>query len=177
LTQQSSQWAKGGLQELLDKAGSSTKAPPPPKQGIPKQRVPSWIRWPLKVLFLPFILLDSSVQKLAKKIIRPPYEKAGACLKRGNCCHYLLMEKPRGVLGAIHYFWNTEINGFYLRDEEPVEAEGKQMVVLGCRYLNKDNTCQQYAFRPKICRDWPLIEHFGRPQMLKGCGYQVKKRP
>jgi hypothetical protein len=31
---------------------------PLPKGGIPKQKVPGWIRWPIRALFLPFVLLD-----------------------------------------------------------------------------------------------------------------------
>ena len=49
--------------------------------------------------------------------------------------------------------------------------EGKEMRVMGCRYLNREGMCDQYKLRPSICRQWPKIEHFGYPRILKGCGF------
>ena len=45
------------------------------------------------------------------------------------------------------------------------------MHVMGCRHLRKDGSCGDYHLRPLICRQWPVIEHFGYPKVLKGCGY------
>ena len=30
--------------------------------------------------------------------------------------------------------------------------------------------------RPAVCRKWPLIEYFGHPRILKGCGFQAVHR-
>jgi len=27
--------------------------------------------------------------------------------------------------------------------------------------------------RPVVCRKWPVIEIFGQPRMLKGCGFKA----
>ena len=35
----------------------------------------------------------------------------------------------------------------------------------------KDGSCGQYRLRPQVCRQWPVIEHFGQPKILKGCGF------
>lgn len=154
-------------------AGEAIHQPLLPKGGIPTQRLPGWIRWPLRSILLPFVLLDLAMQRVARWIIRPPYKQAGKCLKRGNCCYYIMMRKPRGILGTLFHLWNTEVNGFYLRSQEVYEYEGKRVQVMGCRYLQKDGSCKHYRLRPMVCRKWPVIEHFGHPRMLKGCGFRA----
>ena len=159
------------LEDLLEEAAEVNHNPPPPVNGIPDQKLPEWIRRGLKYFVLPFILLDGWAHKLALLIIRPPFKKKGKCLKRGNCCHYILMPYSKSLAGKIFYFWQTEINGFYLRYKNPQIYEGKKIIVMGCRYLKKDGTCKQYRLRPQVCRKWPVIEHFGYPKILKGCGF------
>lgn len=157
--------------ELIEQAGSANARPPLPKEGIPKYIIPSFIRWPIRVLFVPFLILDSIAQKIAKAIISPPYRQKGFCKKRGNCCRYILLEKPKDWFGSICLFWHTQINGFYERDIKLHMHEGKEMLIMGCRYLEEEGRCSNYYFRPAICRKWPIIEHFGEPKILKDCGY------
>jgi hypothetical protein len=165
------------LDELLKTAEQATSLPPLPPGGIPKQKLPSWIRWPIRYLILPFVLLEVFTEKVARWIIPPPFKQIGQCKRRGNCCHYILLPEPKGLLAKTFLFWNTEIYGFYQREKELYEYEGKKIVVMGCRYLKANGSCSKHFFRPKICRSWPIIERFGRPRMLKGCGYQAKIKP
>jgi hypothetical protein len=160
------------LDALIAHAGEADGPPPEPKEGIPIQRTPGWIRWPIRILFLPLMLLDLSMQKCARKLVQPPYRQTGGCLKRGNCCHYILIPKCKGLLNWLNIFWNTEINGFYFRDRDIYESDGKPMFVMGCRYLKKDGRCGHYHLRPAVCRKWPMIEYFGYPRLLKGCGFK-----
>jgi Fe-S-cluster containining protein len=95
-------------------------------------------------------------------------------LKRGNCCHYILIPEAKGFFGKLYYLWNTQVLGFYRRYSHEHEAEGKPIYVMGCRYLRKDGSCGQYHLRPLICRKWPIIEHFGHPRIIKGCGFTAK---
>lgn len=155
------------LEILLERAAENI---PPEPQPIPRQRVPRFIRKGLQVLIYPFMILDLYAQKIAKKIIKPPYILTGECKKRGSCCHYILMQKPKGIFGRLYYFWNTEINGFYLREKKDT------LLVMGCRHLKKDGSCGHYRYRPLVCRQWPMVEHFGTPRILKGCGFKVEKR-
>lgn len=164
------------LDELVETANDATSAPPLPEGGIPRQWLPSWVRWPVRMFFLPFILLDLGAQRLARLLIRPPFKQAGKCLKRGNCCHYILVPEPKGIWGKIYYLWNTQVLGFYARSKETYENEGKKVRVMGCRYLKSDGSCQHYRLRPTVCRKWPLIEYFGYPRMLKGCGFKAVGR-
>lgn len=160
------------LEDLLEEAAEATEQPAPPVDGIPKQWLPGFIRYFLKGVALPFVLIDFWMQRIAKKIVRPPFKREGKCLKRGNCCHYVLIQHSKSLIGRLFYFWYTQVQGFYLRYKEPHVYEGKQMHVMGCRYLKKDGSCGQYRLRPLICRQWPIVEHFGYPKILKGCGFR-----
>lgn len=160
------------LEDLLEEAASTPHAPSPPTEGIPRQLLPSFIRKLLRWSVLPFVLLDLSMQRIAMKIIRPPFKKEGGCLKRGNCCHYVLILHSKTLVGRLFYFWYTQVNGFYRRYKSPKYYQGKLMYVMGCRHLNKNGSCNEYRLRPLICRKWPVIESFGFPRILKGCGFR-----
>ena len=156
--------------------GDMTEQPPEPPGGIPKQHLPGWIRWGIRLTFAPFVILDTLMRRVATWIIRPPLKKIGYCHRRGNCCFYIRMRQYKGLLGFIQRFWATEINGFYERTPEPLEMNGHLYHLMGCRYLKKDGSCAHYRTRPGICRDWPRIEYFGHPVILKGCGYKAVHR-
>lgn len=160
------------LDAILVQAEEAEEPPPEPPGGIPEQWVPSWIRWPIRILFFPFMLLDLSMQKIAKILIPPPYKTEGKCLKRGNCCHYILLPECKGAFGWLFYFWNTQILGFYRRTPHIYESEGKRVYVMGCRYLQQNGSCGSYRLRPAVCRKWPMIEYFGYPRLIKGCGFR-----
>lgn len=162
--------------EDIVKLAEKPEQPPLPEGGIPKQWVPSFIRWPIRALFLPFVLLDLLMQKIAGLFFRTPYKQEGSCYQRGNCCFYIIMPAPDSFLTKVYYFWNTQINGFYPRHPQPVEVEGERVMVMGCRYLKKDGTCSHYRLRPTVCRQYPFIEYFGVPRILKGCGYHAVPR-
>jgi Fe-S-cluster containining protein len=164
------------LEELLLHAGEEDAQPPEPASGIPKQWVPGWVRWPIRALFLPLVLLDLFAQRIARQLIRPPFKQAGACKKRGACCHYILLPVSKGLFGKLFYFWNTQILGFYRRLDGTFESEGHKVIVMGCRYLSKTGKCTRYALRPAVCRKWPMIEYFGYPRILKGCGFKAVYR-
>lgn len=160
------------LDSILALAEEAGEVPPEPPGGIPRQWIPGWIRWPIRILILPFVLLDLQAQKIAKMLIRPPFKREGKCLKRGNCCHYVLVPEARGFLGQLFLLWNTQILGFYRRTPHVYESESKRVYVMGCRYLKKNGKCGAYYLRPAVCRKWPVIEYFGYPRIIKGCGFK-----
>ena len=164
------------LGEIIGRAEEAEGPPPNPPGGIPKQWLPAWIRWPIRVFLVPWILLDLYAQKLALWVLKPPYRRVGHCHKRGNCCHYILIPEPKGLIGRLNFMLNMQVNGFYPRYPDVYEYEGDHIVVMGCRYLKKDGSCAHYWLRPTVCRKWPLIEHFGRPRILKGCGFKALPR-
>jgi hypothetical protein len=165
------------LDEILVRAEEAEEVPPEPEGGIPKQWVPAFIRWPVRALLLPLMLIDQCAQKAALLLIRTPYKREGKCLKRGNCCHYILVPEAKGILGRLFYFWNTQMLGFYRRTPLVYESDQKKRVyAMGCRYLKKDGSCGHYTLRPAVCRKWPVIEYFGHPRIIKGCGFKAVPR-
>lgn len=157
---------------------SDELAPPQLPPDIPPQKLPSVIRWFIKLLILPFIALDTLLQKILRIFIPPPYRKEGSCLKRGKCCHYILMDHTPlshrfPFLEKLFKFWFTEVHGFYERGFQSINEANVVSSVFSCRYLQKDHTCKHYFFRPTVCRNWPRIEYFDRPKILKGCGYKA----
>lgn len=164
------------LEDLLRTAETATSPPKTAPEEIPRQKLASSIRLAICCLYLPFLYLEILMEKIAKFFIRPPFKQTGQCKRRGNCCHYILFPETTGIIKTLFLFWNTEIHGFYKRNQMDYEHEGKKIHVYGCRHLKKDGSCSNYFFRPKVCRTWPLIAHFGYPKVLKGCGYQIKVR-
>lgn len=164
------------LHDYLENSGTDGHVPFTDRKSLPRRYVPFFIRWPLKLLIYPFVILDQFAQKIARLIIPPPFVKAGKCKKRGNCCQYILIRKFKGTLGFLDLFWHTQINGFFRRRKDPILHENKQVYVMGCRYLKKNGKCGNYFFRPQVCRSWPRIEIFGQPEILKGCGFYAKER-
>lgn len=154
----------------------SEEMPRPTDPIIPRQRLSSLIRWPLRLLITPFILIDLTAQKMARMIVRPPYKRAGSCKQRGACCYYILIEERKGLLGRFYLWWQREVNGFYSRNYPPVEEGKQRFIVMGCRYLLRSGKCAHYRTRPMVCRKWPVIERFGSPQVLKGCGFKAELR-
>lgn len=164
------------LEEVVTLAEESTSPPPLPEGGLPHQKVPGWIRWPMRALIVPFVILDLAAQRIARLFFKTPYKQTGDCAQRGNCCYYILFPAPKGFISKVFYYWNTEINGFFPRDSKSYEVGGDQFIVMGCRYLQQDGRCGHYHLRPSICRTWPQIEYFGRPRILKGCGFKAVPR-
>ena len=163
------------VDEIIEGAGLETSQPQPPIQGIPKQWLPNWVRRAVQWVCYPVVILDFTAQKIARLLVRPPFKRVGRCKRRGNCCHYVVMKRTRGVLGVLERFWATQINGFYFRNQVPVDYQGKKVHLMGCRYLKKDGSCGNYRLRPMICRTWPIVEHFGWPRLLKGCGFTYQE--
>lgn len=154
---------------------------PVPKEGIPKQWVPCWIRWPLRIFVYPFMMTDFIAYKLIRRLIKPPYQLKGKCQQTGKCCHYIHMDWPqKGKIATffsyIRLFWNTQFLGFYFRSFALMEEKDYETRVMSCRYLQKDGSCKHYRLRPLVCRLWPRQSYFMRPSLFKGCGYRVENR-
>ena len=163
-------------EDIIKMAEDTSGQPKLPEGGIPKQWLPAWIRWPVRVLVLPFVWLDLAAQKLAGLLFKTPYIQKGGCTQRGNCCYFIIIPEPKSWYTKLYYFWNTQINGFYPRHPEPLKVDKETVMVMGCRYLQKNGSCGHYRLRPTVCRQWPYIEYFGPPKILKGCGYYAIPR-
>ena len=143
----------------------------------PKQKLPGFLRWPLRLIAYPFMQVDLIAQRFLRLLIKPDYKIKGQCKLRGACCHFIHMGWPNEgtklrFISKIYLLWQTEVLGFYFKNFDFVE-DGKVTKVMGCRHLSKQGKCLQYKLRPALCRDWPKIHFFRKPHLLKGCGYQA----
>lgn len=152
----------------------------PFKQNPPKQKLPGWIRWPLRILAYPPMIIDVYAQKIVFLFFKSRYKIVGGCKKRGNCCRFIHMgwpdeKKKLTLFTKIYVFWQTEVLGFYFRDFSFME-DNQLTKVMSCRYLSEKGVCKHYRLRPGICRNWPKKHLIHKPHLLKGCGFQVKLR-
>lgn len=151
------------------------------KTKAPKQKLPGFIRWPLRILAYPIMILDVYSQKFVRLIFKSKYVLEGQCKMRGNCCQFIHMSWPNekkklSLSSKIYIFWQREVLGFYFRDFDFVE-DNEVTKVMSCRYL-KNGKCSHYRLRPAICRDWPKYHPFRKQQVLKGCGFKpVLRKP
>lgn len=146
----------------------------------PPQRLSPWIRWPLRLLAFPVMILDVYSQKLVFSVFKPRYKIVGECKKRGSCCQFIHMGWPSkksklSFTSKLYIFWQTEVLGFYFRDFGFIE-DGELTKVMSCRYLTETGTCKHYRLRPAICRNWPKRHIIHKPHLLKGCGFKAVLR-
>ena len=104
-----------------------------------------------------------------------PYRLGGACRRCAACCeapairvHALVWLAPR--LRRAFLWWQEKVNGFVLVEARRTE----RTFVFRCTHFDRTTrSCDSYASRPGICRDYPraLLWQTG-PQLLPGCGYR-----
>ncbi len=156
--------------------GGADRRVAPPAGGLPPQRLPRFARLMIQILVYPFMRLDLACQALLRMLVRPPHRRLGQCQMSGRCCRYLAQQKSGLHKWPFFHWWATEVNGFYERSFEVEAPEGQQMRIYSCRHLTAEGRCNNYAFRPVVCRTWPRIDYFGQPSLMKGCGYRFEPR-
>ncbi|MCH9632470.1 MAG: hypothetical protein S4CHLAM6_08060 [Chlamydiae bacterium] len=151
----------------------------PSINAIPKQKLSPFIRWPLRVIAYPFMMIDLFSHRMTLFFMRPRYKITGSCKQRGSCCNYIHLGWPKKgrltFFSKLYILWQTEVLGFYFKDFDFVE-DNEVTKVMGCRYLKKDGSCGQYRLRPGLCRNWPKQHFFREPVLLKGCGFKSELR-
>jgi uncharacterized cysteine cluster protein YcgN (CxxCxxCC family) len=104
-----------------------------------------------------------------------PFALGGECRRCAACCeapairvHAFVFLGPR--LRRAFLWWQEQVNGFVL-----VEARrGERTFVFRCTHFDSvTRSCDSYASRPGLCRDYPraLLAQPG-PTLLPGCGYR-----
>ena len=94
--------------------------------------------------------LDYLVQETHEEV----FEKID-CLQCANCCKTtgpLFMEKDIERISKHLKMKPKDFEQKFLRVDED---EDKVLQNLPCWFLNDDNTCSIYEFRPKACREFP----------------------
>lgn len=143
----------------------------------PAQWLPGWIRWPLRVLLWPYVVVDVAVERAVQRVGAPAWRLAGRCDRSGACCLHILAPLPAYIervppLRWLALAWFTQVHGFYERGFSSEMPGSPPARVLGCRYLRDDRGCAHYHLRPGLCRRHP--QRMGRPPaFLPGCGYRL----
>jgi len=104
-----------------------------------------------------------------------PFRLGGECGRCASCC-----EAPGIQVGWATWYlptlrraflwWQRAVNGFEL-----VERDLRQRVfVFRCTHFDRaTRSCDSYASRPGMCRDYPrALLHQPDPELLPGCGYR-----
>ena len=108
-----------------------------------------------------------------------PYRLGGTCQRCAVCCeapavrvHALVWLAP--LLRRSFLWWQEKVNGFVL-----VEARRRERTfVFRCTHFDRvTRSCDSYASRPGLCRDYPRALLFQpAPEMLPGCGYRPRAK-
>jgi hypothetical protein len=105
-----------------------------------------------------------------------PFVLGGACRRCAACC-----EAPAIVVGRLtrslrsarwlFLAWQRRVNGFELVDER---ARSRTFVFRCTHFDRETRSCDSYASRPGMCRDYPrLLLWQPDPELLPGCGYRA----
>ncbi|HVO11076.1 MAG TPA: YkgJ family cysteine cluster protein [Vicinamibacteria bacterium] len=105
-----------------------------------------------------------------------PWRLGGDCRRCASCC-----EAPAIAVGALTWswwpvrrlflWWQRRVNGFL-----PVRAEeeGWTFVFRCTHFDHATRSCDSYASRPGMCRDYPrLLLWQANPELLPRCGYRA----
>lgn len=108
-----------------------------------------------------------------------PWTLAGACRRCAKCCEEPAIRVGRltfafAPLRALVLGWQRRVNGFVL---VRADAEARAFRFRCTHFEPVTRTCDSYASRPFMCRDYPralLAQPW--PELFEGCGYRVRLR-
>jgi Fe-S-cluster containining protein len=134
-----------------------------------------------KILFLllrVIVIVDYYLEDITKKIIRPKYKKTGKCIQCTQCCNLIALLlhksfKKRPFLLKIIIIFYERINDFkYISF-----SEEDNVLFFTCNKFDKEKKkCMARRLRPAICRHYPYIKFFEKPDQYSGCGYSIIER-
>ena len=129
------------------------------------------IRW-IIIAFHYYELLLKTV------LFRPQYILTGKCRQCAQCCEQIGVHDPKNIfkhsfLGKMVINYYQKINDFqflgYISEQ--------RMFIFSCKHFDQDQKkCLNYRHRPAICRGYPLVRYFDKPEIMPGCGYQTELR-
>lgn len=129
----------------------------------------------IKRIFILFVLLDNIIHNCIKNIFPTRYKIAGKCKMCGNCCKEIRMKISPAYLSSKFFTelvirWVSWLFDFYLLN---IDFEHNDLV-FSCKKRGKDGKCQNYFWRPSICRNYPLLDYFKKPVFLPRCGFKCE---
>lgn len=153
-------------------------------QSNPKRLQP-WMQYILPIAGAFFIIrfflrllrdIDGFFSTVTAGLFKKNYKIAGACKKRGVCCQNIAIYLSDGfwkypLLKMLAISWYQFVYNFSYKGFEP----NHKVIVFSCNYLKNNGTCGIYKTRPFICRNYPVVRFFEKPELLPGCGYKIQK--
>lgn len=100
------------------------------------------------------------------------YEVIGTCKKCGKCCKEIRAKgmKNENDLRLMQLIFPWYKRFFILNKDENGE------LILSCKHLNTDGSCNVYKFRPFVCRNYPKRIINSNLDMPDGCSYKIVKK-
>jgi uncharacterized protein len=105
-----------------------------------------------------------------------PFLLGGACQRCAACCEApaIVVGRPTWSLRSLRWLflaWQRRVNGFELVD---AIARSRTLVFRCTHFHRETRSCDSYASRPGMCRDYPrLLLWQPDPELLPGCGYRA----
>lgn len=100
------------------------------------------------------------------------YRIEGKCNKCGECCRQIRCYglKNEKELKIMQFFFLGYRN-LYIKDKD---ENGE--LILSCKHLNTNGSCNIYNKRPFFCRTYPKKKIYSNLEMIDGCGYKIIKK-
>lgn len=127
----------------------------------------------IKRIIMLFVLIDNFLTNSAKSFLKTRWKIAGRCQQCGNCCKgiYLTLTPAQiksPLFTRIAIRWISWLFDFILLK---IDYEDYSLVFT-CKHLTLAGKCANYAWRPNVCRNYPLIDYFKEPVFLPNCGFK-----
>lgn len=139
--------------------------------------MPRFLCWILAFVFGSVIYLaDRLAYRILRMHRRSEYVLKGGCARTGQCCRNLALQVPGFVARRA---WMTRLFNAWYRSIFNFHYLGTiygNWMVYECHYLKNGDTCGIRPYRPKICREFPLVPLFGHGRLHRGCGFWFMKR-
>lgn len=129
----------------------------------------------MKRLILSLVILDNFLTNLTKKIFKTRWILTGKCRQCGDCCRRIVLTMTPAQVKSelftdLSVRWISWLFGFELIE---IDQEDHSLI-FSCRHLTVDNKCDNYFWRPNVCRNYPLVDYFEEPKLLPGCGFKAE---
>lgn len=121
-------------------------------------------------------LTDNFCERLVKRVLFGwihTHRLSGECLQCGDCCEQI------GVGYSYHWEITHWIPRLIIRWFELIYPfhfigflEKENVMVFTCtEFDGETRKCRSHKWRPAICRNYPLVKYFKRPDIFMHCGY------
>ena len=92
------------------------------------------------------------------------------------CCEVIAVYSPWPLAGWPRLIRGIARLGELIYPFRFNSIQGQHFLYTCENFDAASRTCLNYRFRPRVCREYPAVSHFGRPQFYKGCGFSVRLR-